>query len=86
MKVNFNKPAVRQVGEMPVGECFFDTRSTRNAEGEVALYMRIDPQGVSTAAPKSKIYAVNLATGQVRQYTNLFVEVKPAPDVNVCMG
>lgn len=67
MKVNFNNfTANTEMWELKVGATFTTKRTHSNAEG---LYMKIDHNNKYLRNTLNRNYAINLETGQVREFT-----------------
>ena len=67
MKVNFsNEPTKAEIQNVAVGSTFL---CKRTGIKEIGLYMRIDKNsGILTMKSPNRIVAVNLLTGQLRQF------------------
>lgn len=73
MKVNFLKKKTLNVGSLKVGETFLTRRRTSKEDG---LYMVIDSNSGLTSTSVNSTLAVNLESGQLRKFTNVY-EVEP---------
>lgn len=79
MKVNYgNAQAGIFIRTIPVGETFFADRKSVRAKG---LYMRIDGGSGLIKRKPDKIYAVNLETGQPREFDECTLVDKVATEV-----
>lgn len=65
MKINYTNVNNFTVREVNVGMVFSAKRTHSNAEG---VYMKIDANNTYVRASANKTYAVNLLTGQLREF------------------
>lgn len=81
MKVNFNNTvATKEIWELPVGATFTTKRTHSDIEG---LYMKIDHNNKYLRGTLNRNYAVNLQTGQTREFTIDFKVTPIEAEVNV---
>lgn len=65
MKVNYNGKKEVTIKDIPIGEAFFANRKSVKGKG---IYMRIDGHSGLIKQQYNMYYAVNLETGQLRNF------------------
>ena len=77
MKVNYGNEQIGiRISSLSVGETFFANRKSTNGRG---LYMKVDANSGVMRSYSSRVYAVNLETGQLREFAiDAVVEKAPA--------
>lgn len=74
MKINYTDSSVMlPINSIPVGRTFFAPRSSKREQG---LYMRVDGESGLIKNKYQMSYAVNLATGQLREFAS-YTGVEP---------
>ena len=80
MKINFGHEVVGiSIRNIPVGETFF---AQRKSERERGLYMKIDGSSGLVRNKCGYSYAINLASGQLREFVNDTIVERVLTEVN----
>lgn len=67
MKVNYgNEQTGICISSLSVGETFFANRKSTSGRG---LYMKVDANSGVMRSHSGRVYAINLETGQLREFT-----------------
>lgn len=80
MKVNYNETQVgTEIRSVSVGDTFLAKRTTHNLK---CLYMKVDGCSGLVRNTRGKSYAVNLVTGQLREFNSDALVEKVYTEVN----